>query len=146
MLQIAYFSTATDCQTPELMDEILSVARSNNARDGITGFLVAGGNRYLQIIEGPRLTMAALWAAIRADRRHCAVTEILNKRADARCFEGWSMAYQSEPRLGEFATFPQTLRFLVKQIEEPALRARLQSYARSFIADTHGGATTAWDR
>lgn len=54
MIQIAYFSTAAVPQTPELIHNILAVSRANNARDDISGLLVAGGGRYMQVIEGSR--------------------------------------------------------------------------------------------
>ena len=116
------FSTAAVPQTEDVIHDILSVAQAANARDGITGLLVAGGNRYLQIIEGPAAPMKRLWASIRRDQRHCAVTELVNRRSAIRLFGSWSMAFHQEPRLGEFHTFPQTLRFLVQQIDDPKLR------------------------
>ncbi|CAN5126898.1 hypothetical protein BH24PSE1_BH24PSE1_11760 [soil metagenome] len=145
MLQIAYFSTATVAQTKSLVEDILTVARAHNARTSITGLLVAGGNRYMQIIEGPRVQVETLWAAILRDERHCAVTELVNRRATARLFGSWSMAFQSEQRLSDFHTFPQTLRFLVKQIEDPKLRGQLERYGRSFIQPAGGSAPTPWE-
>jgi hypothetical protein len=133
MIQIAYFSTASAPQTPQLITLILNSSRANNARDEISGLLVAGGNRYLQVIEGPGPAMRKLWAAIRADSRHCAVTELVNRRTLHRCFEGWSMAFRREPRLGEFDTFPQTLQFLMQNVDDTYLRGQIELFARSFI-------------
>jgi hypothetical protein len=53
LLQIAYFSTAARVQDAKTVHDILIQSRVNNRRDGITGLLIAGGNRYMQIIEGP---------------------------------------------------------------------------------------------
>ncbi len=145
MLLIAYFSTATVPQTVETVGVILETARANNARDDFTGLLVAGGNRYLQIIEGPRAPMKALWAAIRADDRHCGITQLVNRRTTKRRFEAWSMAFRSEPRLGEFATFPQTLKFLVRQVEDLHLRRQIELFGRSFILPASGAAPTPWE-
>ena len=55
MHQIAFFSTAAEPQEAALIQAILATSRANNLRDDISGLLVAGGNRYLQVIEGPRL-------------------------------------------------------------------------------------------
>ena len=57
MHQIAYFSTAAEPQEAALIQAILATSRANNLRDDISGLLVAGGNRYLQVIEGPRRAM-----------------------------------------------------------------------------------------
>ena len=145
MLQIAYFSTAAVAQTEDVIHDILTVARAANARDNITGLLVAGGNRYLQIIEGPRPEVKRLWASIRRDQRHCAVTELVNRPSSTRLFGNWSMAFREEPKLGEFHTFPQTLRFLVRQIDDPELRGQVERYGRSFIQTPAGSASTPWD-
>jgi hypothetical protein len=53
--QIGYFSTAAGPQVPTVVHDILTVARRVNRSMGVTGLLVAGSNRYLQVIEGPIL-------------------------------------------------------------------------------------------
>ncbi len=144
MLQIAYFSTASTPQNAEVLHTILQVARSRNARDGITGLLVAGGNRYMQVIEGPRLEMEALWASIRADQRHCAVAQLLKRTVLERAFGDWSMAFSREERLGDYDSFPQTLKFLTRQVRDQALRRQIELFARSFIARPADHEATVW--
>src|ERR1700712_4845021 len=107
MRQIAYFSTAAKPQTSKSIHEILFASRINNRRDEITGLLVAGGNRYMQVIEGPSAAVEALYATIRMDPRHLAVATVLNQMTYKRAFDGWSMACRKEPALGDFDTFPE---------------------------------------
>ncbi|MEO7276832.1 MAG: BLUF domain-containing protein [Sphingomicrobium sp.] len=145
MLQIAYFSSATEPQTSRLIHDILTVARAANQRDDISGLLVAGGGRYMQVIEGPGVEMKELWRKIRADTRHYAVTELVNRRVLKRCFDGWDMAFRREPRLGDIDTFPDTLRFLVREVEDKRLRGQIEIFARSFILHPAGERTTPWD-
>lgn len=134
MLQIAYFSTASVPQSADVLHNILTVARIRNARDGISGVLVAGGNRYMQVIEGPTLHMTALWAEIRADQRHCAVTQLFKRTVMQPSFDNWSMAFRRDERIGEFDSFPQTLKYLTKHVDDLALRRQIEFFARSFIA------------
>lgn len=134
MFQIAYFSTAAEPQDAALIHAILATSRSNNLRDEISGLLVAGGNRYLQVIEGPRRAMQALYANIRADQRHLAVTTLVERTTMARCFEGWSMAFRREPALDEFDTFPAILRHLTDEIDDERLRGQIRLFAKTFIA------------
>lgn len=61
MLQIGYFSSATGSQDATVVHGILVAARRANRRDLITGLLVAGGGRYLQVIEGPNSAVRALY-------------------------------------------------------------------------------------
>ncbi|MEO7635550.1 MAG: BLUF domain-containing protein [Sphingomicrobium sp.] len=144
MLQIAYFSTATVPQTADVLHRILVISRANNLADRITGLLVAGGNRYMQVIEGPRAPMEKLWATIRADQRHCAVARLLYRDIDERAFKSWSMAFRREDRIAEFDSFPQTLRFLTSQVEDGALRSQIELFARSFILSPANETVTPW--
>jgi hypothetical protein len=134
MHQIAYFSTASAPQEAVDVQKILLTSRANNLRDDITGLLVAGGNRYLQVIEGPRRAMERLYANIRDDDRHLAVTTLVEQSTLKRCFEGWSMAYRRETALDEFDSFPTVLRYLTEQVEDRRLRGQIRLFASSFIA------------
>ncbi len=134
MFQIAYFSTAATPQEATVIQRILLKSRANNLRDDISGLLVASGNRYLQVIEAPRHKMEALYAKIRADDRHIAVTTLVERTTIKRCFEGWTMAYRREPGLGEFDSFPAVLRHLTDQVEDKRLRGQIRQFAAIFIA------------
>jgi hypothetical protein len=146
MRQIAYFSTAAEPQTAELVHAILVTSRVFNRRHGISGLLVAGGNRYMQIIEGEDEVLQRLYSAIRRDGRHLAVTTLMNRSVTERCFAEWSMAYRREPALGHFDSFPQTLRYLTQQVSDNALRRQIELFARTFIAVPGDRASTPWDK
>lgn len=142
MRQIAYFSTAAEPQTAHCLHEILSQARAKNRSAGITGLLVAGGNRYMQVIEGPSESLRDVYASIRRDFRHLAVTTLLDRPILQRSFADWSMAFRREPELGRFDSFPQTLRYLTRQVEDRGLRGQIELFARTFIAAP--AAETPW--
>jgi hypothetical protein len=144
MRQIAYFSTAAEPQSTERLNDILITARTNNRRDSITGLLVAGGNRYMQVFEGPADAVKRLYTAIRRDPRHLCVTTLINRPVAERTFPRWSMASHREPALGQFDTFPQTLRYLTQQVEDKALRRQIELFARGLIA-VPDEARTPWD-
>ena len=146
MRQIAYFSTAAERQTAELVYEILLASRTNNRRNGITGLLVAGGNRYLQVIEGQSAPLRALYATIRNDRRHLSVATLLDRPIVDRAFADWSMAYRREPELGQFDSFPQTLRYLTKEVSDSALRRQIELFARTFVAVPGDRISTPWEK
>ena len=145
MRQITYFSTAAVPQTPECAHAILVSSRINNRLHSITGLLVAGGNRYMQVIEGERSVFDRLFAAIRRDERHLAITILLDRPIMTRTFADWSMAYRREPALGHFDSFPQTLRYLTQQVADTALRRQIEHFARTFIASP-GERETPWGR
>ena len=144
MYQIAYFSTAAVPQLAPLIHDILITSRVNNLRADISGLLVAGGNRYLQVIEGPRRQMETLYANIRGDDRHLAVTTLVQRVTTARCFAGWAMAFRREPALDEFDSFPAVLRYLTEQVTDLHLRGQIRSFAKSFIAPPLAAAPELW--
>lgn len=78
---------------------ILSAARRNNPRHGITGALVCRQDLYLQLIEGPEDAIDALYARIVADDRHCDVRLLLSEPMGARMFPGWAMLDDEVPSL-----------------------------------------------
>ena len=78
---------------------ILSRARYNNVRDGITGALICRHDLYLQLIEGPAAAIDALYARISVDDRHCEVRLLLSEDVDKRIFPEWSMLDDTSPSM-----------------------------------------------
>ena len=144
MLQIAYFSTAATPQDSITIHDILKTARRNNQRDQITGLLVAGGNRYLQVIEGPKAETEALYDAIRADKRHLAVSTLLCRSIYQRCFDNWAMAFRRDPKLDEVDSFPQIVRYLTDQVEDDRLKGQIRYFASSFITAPRPPGPDVW--
>jgi Sensors of blue-light using FAD len=80
-----------------MLNGILMQARRNNARDGLTGALVARADIYVQFLEGATDAVATSFARIRADNRHLAVTKLSEIAAEARLFPNWTMRDDSAP-------------------------------------------------
>lgn len=76
---------------------ILSTARRNNPREGITGALICRHDLYLQLIEGPADAINALYAMIAADDRHCNVELLLTEDMGERMFPDWAMMDDTAP-------------------------------------------------
>lgn len=74
-----------------MLGGILTNARRNNARDGITGALVCRQDIYLQLIEGEKSVIDALFDRIARDDRHLAVTVLHHGEAAQRTFPDWAM-------------------------------------------------------
>ena len=70
---------------------ILTDARRNNRRDGITGALICRQDIYLQLIEGDATAIDSLFARIAIDNRHLAVRELCRSDAAERLFPQWDM-------------------------------------------------------
>lgn len=74
-----------------MLNGILMDARRCNERDDITGALIARGDLYLQLLEGPKEKLLAAYHRIIDDDRHVEVTPLLQRQVEARMFPGWAM-------------------------------------------------------
>ena len=90
MIQLIYASRPFDFDEGTLV-AILTVARSCNERDGITGALICRGDLYLQLLEGPEDMVDAAYRRIERDRRHLDVKLLSRRNVTERLFPGWAM-------------------------------------------------------
>jgi Sensors of blue-light using FAD len=74
-----------------VLDDILTISRARNGRDGITGTLICRGDMYLQLIEGPDAAIAETYARIAADDRHVDIALLLSRAVTDRLFPHWAM-------------------------------------------------------
>ena len=73
---------------------ILRASLRNNARDGITGYLIRASGQFIQALHGPAAAIEALMARLGADPRHRGVDILIDRAAEAASpFGDWSMGY-----------------------------------------------------
>lgn len=73
MLQRLIYFSARGAQDFDL-DALVAASAERNRAVGVTGLLVADANAFLQVLEGPRDTVSALFQRISTDPRHERVT------------------------------------------------------------------------
>jgi transcriptional regulator with XRE-family HTH domain len=76
--------------SPVLAD-ILESSLRRNPSAGLTGALLAGSGRFLQVLEGPGEAVAQLFERIMQDSRHDNVVVIEHRPIRRRQFADWSM-------------------------------------------------------
>jgi hypothetical protein len=114
ILQLVYISTMRAPVGTQECEEILAASRRNNGRDGITGLLVVGTNRFLQLLEGPPSAVRAAYARIKSDPRHYAPVVLSERMAEERDCPEWHMGY-----VPGAADKRATLQKLVERLAEP---------------------------
>lgn len=77
----------------EVARQIASESVNANRSKGITGALIFTGSHFAQIIEGERLAVDELIAAIQQDARHTELKIAERMDIEQRRFSDWSMAY-----------------------------------------------------
>ncbi|WP_118857837.1 BLUF domain-containing protein [Sphingomonas mesophila] len=130
MLQIVYISTMRGPISRTECDLILAASRRNNPGAGITGLLVVGGNRFLQLLEGPEDAVEACLARIRSDPRHFALVVLDKRQVAERACPDWAMGYRTGGGAGGEGSLEQIVEALVAPIEEPYLKAQFTSFAK----------------
>jgi|GEM_PF-237684 len=92
---MVYFSTSFGLFQEEDLASILQQSRRNNARANITGLLLYLNGSIIQVLEGEKQTLEALYKRIEQDQRHTHVVCVLNRPIRHRLFARWSMAYET---------------------------------------------------
>ena len=93
MKRIRYASRFTAPMLPSAIETLAREAAEYNARNGITGMLIASGDLFFQIIEGPKDKVDELYNRILQDPRHTDVVTLLVEQAPAliRLCPDWAM-------------------------------------------------------
>ena len=130
MLQLAYISTArTEIDQP-LLDDVLAASRRNNQKVGVTGLLVAGGKRFLQVLEGPEAAVLSTYARIQGDDRHRGFVLLSCAKVERPSFGSWSMAYQAGGSAGAGESLDDVVGALTMGITDRNLRAQFDGFAK----------------
>ena len=130
MQRILYISTAREKLDDASLDGILRISRRNNAAVGVTGLLIVGGRRFLQVLEGPDDAVASVYDRISRDDRHFAVVRLSRKTIEARTFGAWSMGYRAVNLGGiDDGGRPGNVGRLVEPIDDVILRAEFTAFA-----------------
>ena len=91
--RMIYVSTAVGPVTTAVTGTILRSAQAHNAANGITGVLCQGRGVYLQVLEGERSKVDALYARITLDKRHHQVVLRQQEDISRRRYGKWAMAH-----------------------------------------------------
>lgn len=91
-VRLIYVSRARGPQTTTVTTSILLQAQVHNKVRGITGVLCQGQGFFIQVLEGERSTVNALYRRICVDLRHKDVELLRYEDITERKFSQWSMA------------------------------------------------------
>lgn len=113
LVRLLYASRSVRAVGPEDIDSILAQSRKHNPDLGITGILCQSGDVFVQVLEGGRVAVNALYSQIVRDSRHRDVTVLHFEEVTERRFAGWTMGQVNLARVN-----PSTL---LKYCEKPVI-------------------------
>jgi hypothetical protein len=128
MHQLVYISTSRREITPDMLREILNVSRTNNERVGVTGLLVSGGTRFLQVLEGPTQAVCDTYERVKQDARHFACVVLTSRSVPARAFGDWSMAFKQGSRSSD-GSLRDVVFSITKDLPDLGLQAEFRGFA-----------------
>lgn len=131
MHRLLYISTSRTPITTGLLDEILVKSCRNNIACGITGLLLAGGKRFLQVLEGDADAVHATYARICEDPRHYATVPLADEVIVARTFPHWAMGNAPAGHAGADVTADAAVAQLIAPISDPTLRAYFTGFVET---------------
>jgi len=91
LVRLLYASRAAAPVAPDALATILRQSKANNPKQGITGVLCHGGDVYMQVLEGGRDAVNALYNKIVRDARHRDIALLHYQEVPERKFAGWTM-------------------------------------------------------
>ncbi len=122
LIRLLYASRSAEPVTPALVDSILAQCRKRNPELGITGILCHCGEMFMQVLEGGRGPVNALYNDIVRDPRHKDVTLLQCVEVSERRFAGWTMGLVNAARINQSTL----LKYSEKAVLDPyALPARV---------------------
>ena len=92
LTRLLYVSKPVGPITTFVTSSILEVCSVNNKKAEITGVLCQGSGIYMQVIEGKRSAINALYSRIISDKRHNQIELLSFEEVGQRRYGHWSMA------------------------------------------------------
>jgi len=101
LVRLLYASRVAESVDAEEVAEILKAAKARNAKSGVTGVLCwcQASGVFMQVLEGGREPVSALYNRIAADPRHRDLVLLAYREIAERHFAGWAMGLVNMARL-----------------------------------------------
>ena len=99
LVRLMYASRTSEAFKADGLSAILKKSTTYNPSVGVTGVLCFSGEVFLQVLEGGRSQVSALYNRIAGDPRHRDVVMLSYEEIDERSFAGWAMGQVNMNRL-----------------------------------------------
>lgn len=110
LYHLVYMSAATDAFSEEDLTDILAASRRNNPKRNVTGMLLYSDGGFIQVLEGPKEQVLALYEHIEQDPRHSSTIKLAEGAVEERSFSEWEMGFQKvDARAAHMAGFSSFL-------------------------------------
>ncbi len=132
LYSLGYASTQTSPLGTAGLLELLNGARLFNQAKNITGLLLHREDSFMQVIEGRKEDVLALYERIRKDPRHHRVETLFEDEIDTREFSDWQMGFIELDGI-DVSLLPGFSNFLVEEDTPRTLLERLSRTKRLLL-------------
>jgi hypothetical protein len=131
---MTYVSSASIPFSNDELVDLLDISRRNNMLAGITGMLLYKDGNFLQVLEGEKSAVKALFEKVSRDPRHKGVIPLLEGEITQRDFPDWSMGFKNltDISLNEFPGYNEFLNLSLQDDELISNPSRSQKLLLSF--------------
>jgi hypothetical protein len=95
MYSLVYVSSATTAFSDADLATLLEKSQRANALRDISGMLLYRDGNFMQLLEGEKHAVDALFKKIALDSRHAGAIMMLSGDVETRSFPDWSMAFRN---------------------------------------------------
>jgi len=95
LYEIIYVSLAAQDIPPQELAALLEKSRNHNQSKDITGAMVYRKREFLQLLEGEKSAVLALYDRIERDPRHQQISKLWDGPIAQRSFSSWDMAFMA---------------------------------------------------
>jgi len=123
LFSLVYVSVSDKLMTDSELKAILDVARTNNARDQITGMLLYRSGYFIQVLEGEEEAVMRTYNKILLDSRHFNCLIVYKNQIAELSFDRWSMGFNHLEQIDPSAS-PEVKEFMAHPFEPSHLTAK----------------------
>ena len=95
LYHLVYQSFATMPMSEPDLERVLAQSRAWNSAHSLTGILLYSNGGIMQVLEGARAEVQAIFARISRDSRHAHVVKLADGPIQQRQFQQWSMGFKA---------------------------------------------------
>ncbi len=129
MFRIVYVSTPIAPFSEKDLRDLLSVARSKNEANRVTGMLIYSGGHFLQALEGEPADVIGTFERISLDPRHTNISTLHRGIFADQWFANWCMGFHSEQRADGNVSVSDRIR--LRALDEMSALDLLKSCSKS---------------
>lgn len=135
LYKIMYISSASPNMSVEDLDKLLDKCRFKNAHFDITGYLLYHNGRFIQLLEGKKISVEYVYNTVKIDSRHNNLIELCAEAIDSRMFPQWEMGFQhlSEQQIAEVSNAHQLFGNEMTSGDIDRLCQRARAFFEAFV-------------